>query len=631
MKGCMLLISILLSLFITPDALAGGTYEKASVFQAQHGLLNQKLYVSELHSLYDYYGNISHRVNYDDDYPKFVTPQTVEPIAESIQRITRNLPYSDEQFADAVLTLVHQIPYDITGPKYPVETLVDNSGDCVALSLLAASIMKAGGLDVVLIHYTGLNPGHMNVGVYLPYTPVYHTSLLTPTSLEYNNKTYWTAEATPEADWKVGDQSELIANAVPVIISLENAEKASPAQVSSSLGTSLLPSFITLSLSHDQSSVEENARALTISGSISPAYPEENISIYISSSRNGSSYDYFRTVTDDFGMYMMTWNFTSQGTYYLTASWSGTSNSAGADSDTLVVFVGPESFVSFQTETFNYIYGKASIASYEIRPLQGINDFLNIPLGENVSFSYDFIVLRTGHADSNVQTKNVTIPAREITITTGRSRQTRIIEIPEKTMTVPVDVPIDLAPLRLPDEFNRTINNQFCFILQNNNENYSLQVRALNDYDMSSIAQDNGSTIAFMNTTESVEENTWYTVTANITETGITATLYGSDGNLVESMAAAVDTLNSNKMALLIANNVDSAVVFKDLVVQTQNSTSRTPESTKKATTNDGETLGQYVNLSILLVTTFAAAIVYVKKKRQINAAKTINETSNRK
>jgi hypothetical protein len=622
MKGCILLISILLSLFITPEALAGGTHEKASVFQAQYGLLNQKLYVSEPHSLYDYYGNISHRVNYDDDYPKFVTPQTVEPIAESIQRITRNLPYSDEQFADAVLTLVHQIPYDITGPKYPVETLVDNSGDCVALSLLAASIMKAGGLDVVLIHYTGLNPGHMNVGVYLPYTPVYHTSLLTPTSLEYDNKTYWTAEATPEADWKVGDQSELIASAVPVIISLENAEKASPAQVSSSLGTSLLPSFITLNLSHNQSSVEENERALTIAGSISPAYPRENVSIYISSSRNGSSYDYFQTVADDFGMYMMTWNFTSQGTYYVTASWSGTSNCAGADSDTLVVFVGPESFVSFQTETFNYIYGKASIASYEIRPLQGINDFLNIPLGENVSFSYDFIVLRTGHTDSNVQTKNVTMPAREITISTGRSRQTKTIEIPEKTITIPVDVPIDLAPLRLPDEFNRTINNQFCFILQNNNENYSLQVRALNDYDMASIAQDNGSNVAFMNTTESVEENTWYTVTENITESGITATLYGSDGNLIKSMATAVDTLNSNKMAMLIANNVDSAVVFKDLIVQTQNSTARTPGNTEKTTTNDGGSSAQYVNLSILLVTTFAAAIVYVKKKRQIKAAK---------
>jgi hypothetical protein len=139
---------------------------------------------------------------------------------------------------------------------------------------------------------------------------------------------------------------------------------------------------------------------------------------------------------------------------------------------------------------------------------------------------------------------------------------------------------------------------------------------------MASIAQDNGSNVAFMNTTESVEENTWYTVTENITESGITATLYGSDGNLIKSMATAVDTLNSNKMAMLIANNVDSAVVFKDLIVQTQNSTARTPENTEKTTTNDGGSSAQYVNLSILLVTTFAAAIVYVKKKRQIKAAK---------
>jgi len=127
LKASVLLISVLLLVFITPTSIAG-TYEKTYIFQAQYGLLNQKLYVSEPPSLYDYYSNISHTVNCDSDYTKFVTPQTVEPIAESIQKITRNLPYSDEQFADAVLTLVHQIPYNISDPKYPIETLVDNSG-----------------------------------------------------------------------------------------------------------------------------------------------------------------------------------------------------------------------------------------------------------------------------------------------------------------------------------------------------------------------------------------------------------------------------------------------------------------------------------------------------------------------
>ena len=626
LKASVLLISILLLVFITPTSIAG-TYEKTYTFQAQYGLLNQKLYVSEPPSLYDYYSNISHTVNSDSDYAKFVTPQAVEPIAESIQKITRNLPYSDEQFADAVLTLVHQIPYNISDPKYPIETLVDNSGDCVALSLLAASIMKAGGLDVVLIHYTGINPGHMNVGVYLPYTPVYHTSLLTPTSFEYNNKTYWTAEATPEADWKVGDQSEHLANAVPVIISLENTEKSSPAQVSSSLDTSLLPSSITVNLSQEPSSVEENTRALTISGSISPPYSGENVTIYVSSSRAGSSYDYFRTVTDDFGRYMMTWNFTSAGTYYITTSWSGASNYAGADSGTLTVFVGPASFVQFQTDDYNYIFGQAGFAAYATRPMQGVNDFLSIPLGANVSFSYDFIVLQAGHTVSNVPTKTVTIPASELTIITGRNRQTKTIQIPEKTITVPINVPTDLVPLRLPDDFNQTINNQFCFILQNNNGNYSLNVRGLNDDDVSTIRQDNGSNTAFMNATESITENTWYKVTASISENGITANLYNSDGTLIESMATPYDTLNSNEMAMLMTNNVDSAVVFKDLKVQTPNNTTQPPENNKK-TTGDSGLSTQNVYLLILLVATFAAAVVYVKKKRQMKEKKQITRDS---
>lgn len=624
-KASILLIIVLLLVFITPTSIAGN-YEKTYTFQSQFMLINQKLYVSIPPSLYDYYSNTSHTVNCDGDYARFVTPQAVEPIAESIKNVTRNLPYSDEQFADAVLTLVHQIPYAISGAKYPVETLVDNSGDCVALSLLAASIMKAGGLDVVLIHYTGINPGHINVGVYLPYTPIYHTWLMTPTSFEYNNKTYWTAEATPQINWKVGDQSELVANAKPVIIPLENTEQSSPAQVSSSLDIPLHPSSITLNLSQEPSSNEENTRALTISGSITPPYSGKNVGIYINF--NGSSYDYFRTVTDDAGSYMLTWNFTSAGTYYIRTSWSGASNYPGADSETLIVFVGPESFVQFQAPGYNFIFEHASIDYYifrsasttarKLRPLQGVDNFLNIPLGAGVSLSYDFTILQTGHTVSNVSTKTITIPASEQIIRIGRNQRVTI-QIPSKTITVP-DVPSDMKPMTLPDEFNQTINNQFCFILQNNSGNYSLNVRGLNDYDMSNISQSNGSNAAFLNASENIKENTWYKVTESISDNGITANLYNTNGTLVESMVTPYNTTNSNEMVMLMTNNVDSAVVFKDLKVDALNNTTQPPESNIKATNEIG-LLFSYVSLSILLVATFAA-IVYVKKKRQMDDKK---------
>ena len=625
-KAIILLIGILLLVLITPTSIVANC-EKTTTFQAQYGLLNQKLYVSVPPSLYDYYSNMSHTVNSDSDYANFVTPQAVEPIAESIQNITRNLPYSNEQFADAVLTLVHQIPYAINGVEYPVETLVNNSGDCVALSLLAASIMQAGGLDVVLIHYTGINPGHMNVGVYLPYTPVYHTAGMAPTDFVYSNKTYWTAETTPAEDWKVGDQSASIANAEPVIIPLNSTEQSSPGQVSSSLNTPLLPSSITISLSQEQSSanmsqeqssIGENPRALTISGSISPTYSGENVSIYVSS---GSSHDYFTTVTNDSGGYMLTWNFTSAGTYYIRTSWSGASNYAGADSETLTVFAGPESFVQFETPDYNYIYGQPSFAAYVVQPLQGVDDFLSIPLGTAVSFSYDFTVLQAGQTGSNVQTETITIPASEQTIRMGRNNQIRTIQIPEETMTIPVNVPPDLAPLMLPNDFNQTINNQFCFILQNSSGNYSLNVSALNAYEMSNAIQGNGSNTAFMNASENIKENAWYNVKESISDNGITANLYNTNGTLIDSMLTPYNATNSNEMIMLITNNVDSAVIFKDLTVQSLNTTTQPPKSNEK-TTNESGSLFPYVSLSILLVATFSVAVVYVKKKRQMRPKK---------
>ena len=213
-----------------------------------------------------------------------------------------------------------------------------------------------------------------------------------------------------------------------MIIPLNSTEQSSPAQVSSSLNTPLLPSSITINLSQEQSSanvsqeqssIGENPRALTISGSISPAYSGENVSIYVSSE---SSYDYFTTVTNDAGGYMLTWNFTSAGTYYITASWSGASNYAGADSETLTVFVGPESFIQFKTPDYNYIFGQASLELMQFIPLQGVSDFLSIPLGTAVSFSYDFTVLQAGQTVSNVQTETITIPASTQIVRIGKKQ-----------------------------------------------------------------------------------------------------------------------------------------------------------------------------------------------------------------
>jgi hypothetical protein len=595
-KAGILLIGILLLVFIIPNSFAGN-YDQTYNFQVQFGLLSQKLYVSVPPSLYDYYHAKTHSLADDSEYATLVTPDAFKSIAESIQNLTRDKPRSDEEFANAVLMLVHQIPYNISDVKYPIETLVENSGKCDTLSLLAASIMKAGGLDVVLLYFKDVH--HINVGVYLPYEPHGTWWWLPSTGYEFDGKKYWIAECTPAMEWKVGDVPPLLAGEQPWIISLENSETSSPAGVSSKLGVPLNSSSISINLSSDPSDISDNEWTLTISGSISPGYPNETVVVYFS--QDGISYDACRTETDYWGNYSFSWDLTSTGTYYVRTSWSGNLDCAGADSEILTVFIGfPESLVQFKGPDYYYTYGRAYVAAYELRVRQGVEDFLDIQLsGTGVSLTGEFIIVKSGQI--------ITIP--------------RIGETKESIEKI--TIPKGFQPLRLPDDIEQTTNNQFGFILQNSGgNNYTLNVRGLDDYDMAQINKPDGNRTAFMNASTNIKEDTWYKVVASISEDEITANLHNMDGTPIESMTIANDEIDISELVILITNNTDRAVAFKNLKVETLNTPTQPadddegPEGDEKAA-EGSELLAPYVNLAILLVATFAA-VVYVKKRRQV-------------
>ncbi len=619
LKAIMLLLTILLSSFLISTSFAD-VNSNTSNFQAQFEVLSHKLFISIPFSGFNYFGNLTHKINSDADYAQLITPQAVEPIAMCLLNKTSYLPNHEEQFADAVLSLVHQIPYKITDAKYPVETLVRNSADCVGLSILAASIMKAGGLDVVLIHYVGIDPGHMNVGVYLPYTPAYHSLLMTPTSLEYNNKTYWIAEATAKMDWKVGDQSDSIASAQAQIIPLDNTNyRSSLAYVSARIDYPLVSSSINLNLSQQPIINQNDSRALLISGSILPAEPNKNITFYIY--HNGVCIDCSGNLTDSYGEFAWLWNLTQTGTYYVTASWCGDSKYAGADSETLAVFVGPKFLVQFQTPQYNYIFGHDGLANYELRPYLGVNDFLSISLGTNVSFSYEFMILPTGHAPSNVQAQTVTVPARELSIR-GAGRQNHSQLIPERTFVVPTNVPQGLEPLSLPDDFNQTINNQFCLTLQSNSaDNYSLNFQGLSGYDLTHMLNDHSNT-AFVNATDSLVQNTWYSISSVISMNAIATKLEDANGTVIASKATSYADGN-NSLVLLITNNVDNAVSFKDLSIQTISSPIQATESSPKPTIyQNGTTFSLLLILLLVAVTIAVSAALYLKKAKLLKRKK---------
>ncbi|UCC33515.1 MAG: Ig-like domain repeat protein [Candidatus Bathyarchaeota archaeon] len=257
-----------------------------------------------------------------------MTPDALEPIAEDLWNI-----YGDEEdFANGVLMVLHQIPYNESDRRFPVETIVENQGDCDTFSYVAASIMLAGGLDVVLLYYE--DERHMNVGVSLLQSPQDARSAAHYFSFE--GKNYYVAECTGgnwQDGWRVGECPPEFESASAAVVTLEGCEQGSPGQVSSSYDS---PTSSSISLVLSSMYVVRGSRVL-ISGSLSPPRSHRNITVYV---RSDSSWSLLKVlVTDENGMYSSTWEPSSAGVYQIMASWSGDSEYASAESNvcTLVV------------------------------------------------------------------------------------------------------------------------------------------------------------------------------------------------------------------------------------------------------------------------------------------------------
>jgi len=282
-----------------------------------------ELNVSVTSSLYDYFVSKDHSARSELDFGKFVTPYALKPVADSLWSVYRD----DEDFANGVLMIVHQIPYEASAPqKFPVETIVENQGDCDLFSFVAASVMMAGGLDVVLLYYE--SEEHMNVGVSLSHVPTDARTAVTYFS--YSGQRYYVAETTGgnwESGWRVGELSDSLEGISAQVITLEDAEEVSPGQVSSSF-SGLTNSSITLSLS---SGFVIEGGSVGISGVLSPVSVGEMVTIYVRS--DNSSWVVLKTVScDSNGRYVYEWRPASSGLYFVRASWSGDADYAGADS-----------------------------------------------------------------------------------------------------------------------------------------------------------------------------------------------------------------------------------------------------------------------------------------------------------
>ena len=598
------------SIQLSPET---NNYEASYTFTVQSGYYesDHTLYVSLPPSLNEYYQGSSHTVINERDYVKFVTPNAVESVAENMRSITRSTPYDDEAFANAVLEIVRGITYVRSSAKYPVETLVDNQADCDGLSLLAASIMKAGGLDVVLLLYKGINPTHMNVGVYLEQMPASHSWWIAPSGIDFNNKTYWIAECTSLAGWTVGDRPQLLVSDKPDVISLEKIGKTALGSVSSSLSGQMQPSSISINLSAGYSNTSDSGRIIDVSGSITPAFPNESVTVYVN--QPGYVAHPLVALTDEFGNYTLPWNVTLPGTYIIRTSWNGYLNFSGSDSEIVTVFVSAQqpAIAEFSSNFLGTASDAQSGPYSPISPVplslftQGAKEFFKSNLtGTDAALSGEFMVLSDGRELALNET-TVTIPAHKSTYRLPRSRRTVVIEVPEETVPIPGI---------------EQLFGQFGFMLERKDEdNYTASVRVLTSDDVSQITQSvDERTALVINASEIARKNVWHKALAKVSDDEIAVEVFDNNGTSLDRVASRTIGTNLGELGVVMTYFVGQVLAFKNLKVEALNQAPLPPINNDPAQGSGIEFLVPYVRASLLLAGS-AMAVICLRDRKKSN------------
>jgi len=128
-------------------------------------------------ALYAYYRDL-HRPP-TENYSLYIThpsdDEYIKSLTDEIEQIAQQERFGSLKKVEFVIAFVQHLPYTVDSvttpydeyPRYPVETLVDNGGDCEDISILLASLLNSMSYEVVLVIFpeTSHTEGHVGVGI----------------------------------------------------------------------------------------------------------------------------------------------------------------------------------------------------------------------------------------------------------------------------------------------------------------------------------------------------------------------------------------------------------------------------------------------------------------------------------
>jgi hypothetical protein len=188
---------------ISPEPLTLDTIEREYSW-----LFNRKQWTISLsipENIYDYFTNMERPPT--QDYSIYVTnpydDQYLRTIIERINFISISDDLTESEKLNLVISFVQSLPYTSDSlttsydeyPRYPLQTLVDQGGDCEDTSILVSALLYEMNYEVILL---GL-PNHMACGVY--------SEGLSGSYYMVDGKRFFYLETT-DTGWKIGEVPE---------------------------------------------------------------------------------------------------------------------------------------------------------------------------------------------------------------------------------------------------------------------------------------------------------------------------------------------------------------------------------------------------------------------------------------
>ncbi|MDO4552544.1 MAG: hypothetical protein Q4C22_03305 [Bacillota bacterium] len=202
----------------TPPDGGEESYRNAS-YEWTYGIDQWNYELSIPLSAYEYFRGIDRSGIYDYSY--FVEDPTddayMAALTDAFRAAAAEEAYNDRQTVEFIISFVQGLEYvsDIIGtgydeyPKFPLETLVDEGGDCEDSAILLASLLKEMGYGAVLIQ----TEDHMAVGIAGDDT-------MTGVYYEWDGRRYFYVETTSPG-WIIGEVPPEVEGQAVTLLSIQ--------------------------------------------------------------------------------------------------------------------------------------------------------------------------------------------------------------------------------------------------------------------------------------------------------------------------------------------------------------------------------------------------------------------------